>query len=53
MLGSDGGFASSSESNSASWSLQDHVEVHAEDTGEGVILDTEIDVFLNTESEAS
>ena len=53
MLGSDGGFASSSEANSASWAFQDDVEVHAEDTGEGIILDTKIDVFLNTESEAT
>ena len=45
--------ASSSETNSASWALQDNVEVHAEDTGEGVVLESEIDVLLDTESEAT
>lgn len=53
MLGSDSAFASSSETNSASWSLEDDVEVHTEDTSEGVILDTQIDVLLNTETEAA
>ena len=53
MLGTDCAFASSSEANSASWSLEDDVKVHTEDTGEGVILNTQIDVLLNTESEAA
>ena len=53
VLGSNSAFASSSKADSASWALEDNVEVHAEDTGEGVILDTKIDVFLDTETEAS
>lgn len=53
VLGSDGAFASSSESDSASGSLEDDVEVHSEDTGEGVILDAEINMLLDSESETS
>ena len=53
VLGSDSGFASSSQTDSASWSLEDDVKVHTENTGEGVILDTQINVFLNTESKVS
>ena len=53
MFGSDSGFASSSQTNSASWSFEDDVEVHTENTGEWIILDTEIDVLLNTESEVT
>jgi hypothetical protein len=53
VLGSDGGFASPSQTNAASWSLEDDVEVHSEDTGEGVVLDAEINVFLDTEAEAA
>jgi hypothetical protein len=53
VLGADGGFAASSESHSASGSLQHDVEVHAEDTGEGVVLDSEVDVLLDTEAEVA
>jgi len=53
VLGTDSGFASSSETNSASWSFEDDVEVHTEDTGEWIILNTQIDVFLDTEAETS
>ena len=53
MFGSDSGFASSSQSDSASRSFQDDVKVHTENTGEGIILDTEIDVFLDTESKVT
>ena len=53
VFGSDSGFASSSQTNSASWSFEDDVEVHTENTGEWIILDTEIDVLLNTESEVT
>ena len=53
MLGTDSGFASSSETDSASWSFEDDVEVHTENTGEGIILNTQINVLLNTKSEAS
>ena len=53
MLGSDSGFASSSKANSASWSFKDDVKVHTENTGEWIILDTQINVLLNTETETS
>ena len=53
VLSADCAFASSSQANSASWSLEDNVEVHTEDTSEGVILNTQINVLLNTESEAA
>ena len=53
MLGSDSTFAASSQSDSASWALEDHIEVHTEDTSEGVILNTKIDVFLDTKAKAS
>ena len=53
MLVSNCCCASSSETNSASWAFQDNVEVHTEDTSEGVILESKIDVFLDTESEAT
>jgi hypothetical protein len=53
VLGSDGGFASPSKSNSASGTLEDNVEIHTEDTCEGIILDSEIDMLLNTESKAT
>ena len=52
MLCADSAFASSSEPDSASRPLQDDVEVHAEDTGEGVILDTQVNVLLDTETKA-
>lgn len=53
MLGTNGALASLSKANSASWSLEDNVEVHTENTSEGVILDTQINVLLNTETKAS
>lgn len=53
MLGTNGGFASSAETDSASRTLEDDVEVHAENTSEGVILETQVDVLLNTEAEAA
>ena len=53
MLGSDSAFASSAETDSASWSFKNDVEVHTENTSERVILDTQIDMFLNTETKTS
>ena len=53
VLGSNSGFASSSQTNSASWSFKNNVKVHTENTSEGVILNTQIDVLLDTESETS
>jgi predicted metalloprotease len=50
VLVSNGGLASSSKTDSASWALKDNVEVHTEDTGVGIILKTKIDVLLNTEA---
>ncbi len=53
VFGSNGGFASSSQPHSASGSLEDDVEVHAEDTSEGVVLHSQIDVLLDAEAEAT
>ena len=53
MLGSNRSLASSSQVDSAPWSLEDDVEVHAENTCEGVILESQIDVLLNSEAEIS
>lgn len=53
VLGSNSGFASSSETDSASWSFKDNVKVHTENTGEWIILNTQINVFLDTETEVS
>jgi hypothetical protein len=53
VLGTNGTFASSPQSDPASGSLQDNVEVHSENTSEGVVLDTQIDVLLNAESKTS
>ena len=53
MFGSDSALAASAEANSASWSFQDHIEVHTEDTGEGVILNAQINVLLDTEAKAA
>lgn len=43
----------SSLGNSVSGSLQDNVEVHAENTSGGVVLDSEINMLVNTESEVA
>ena len=53
VLGSNSAFAASAKADSASWPFKDNVEVHTENTGEWVILDTQIDVLLNTKSKAS
>jgi len=53
VLGSNRGFASSPQAHSASWALQNHVEIHAEDTSERVILHTQVDVLLDTKTEAT
>lgn len=53
MLGADSAFASSSEPNSASRSLQHYVEVHSENAGKRIILNAQVDVLLDTEAEAA
>lgn len=53
MFGADSAFASSSESHSASRSLQHYVEVHSENAGKGIILNAQVDVLLDTEAEAA
>jgi hypothetical protein len=45
--------ASFSESDSSSGFLQYNVEIHSENTGVWVIFDSQIDMFLDTESEIS
>jgi len=46
-------FASSSKTNSASGSFEDNVEIHAENTSKWIILDTQINMLLNTKAEAT
>jgi hypothetical protein len=53
VLGANRAFAASSKANSASRTLQHYVEVHAEDTREGVVLDAQVDVLLDAESEVA
>ena len=53
MLGADGGLAAPPKADSASGALEDDVEVHAEDAGERVVLDAEVDVFLDAEAEVA
>ena len=43
----------SSLGNSLTGSREDDVEVKSENTGGGVVLDAQIDVFINSESEVS
>ena len=43
----------SSLGNSVSGSLQDNVEVHTENTSGGIVLNSEIDMLVNTESEVA
>ena len=38
---------------SLSGSTEDDVEVHTENTGVGIVLDSEINMLINTESEVS
>ena len=38
---------------SATRSLEDDVEVHTENTGGGIVLDTKIDMLLDTETEVA
>ena len=35
------------------WAAEDDVEVHTVDTNAGVVLDTQINVFLDTETEVT
>ena len=53
MFSTDSAFAASAEADSASWSFKHDIKVHTENTGEGIILDTQIDVLLNTKAKAS
>ena len=53
MLCSDSGFTSFPQGHSSSWPLQNHVEVHSENTRERVILQSQVNMLLNSESEAS
>ena len=42
-----------SASNTLTGTAEDNVEVHAENTSVGVVLDAEIDVFVDTETEVA
>ena len=53
VLGADGALAAAAQAHPAARSLQDHVEVHAEDAGEGVVLEAQVDMLLDAEPEAA
>lgn len=40
-------------SHAGTWAVQHHVEVHAVNTGGGVVLDAQVNVLLNTEAEVA
>lgn len=42
-----------SSSDSLSGSSEDNVEVHTENTSVGIVLDSEIDMLINTKSEVT
>ena len=42
-----------SSGDSLSSAAEDHVEVHTEDTGVGIILDSKINMLFNSESEVT
>ena len=48
---SNAGLLSSTLGNSGTSSLEDNGEIHAENTGGGVVLNSEIDMFIDTKSE--
>ena len=49
----DSALAFSSSGNSLAWSFKDYEKVHTEDTDAWIVFDSEIDVFLDTESETA
>ena len=53
VLGADSSWSDLSLGDSVSWADEDDVEVHAEDTGGRIVLQTQVDVFSDTEAEAS
>lgn len=53
MLGTDSGLLGLSLGDSHTRSTHNDVEVHSEDTDSGIVLDSEIDVLLDTETEVS
>ena len=50
---SDTALLCSSLANSGAGSLEDNSEVHAENTSGGIVLNSEIDMFVNTKSEVT
>ena len=53
MFRSDPGVLGASVSNSVPGSTQDYIKVHTVDTNAGVVFDTQIDMFVNTETEVA
>jgi len=53
VWGADSALASSSSGDSLAWSLEHDKEVHTEDTDAWVVLDAQINVLHDTESEAT
>ena len=50
---SNAGLLSSTLGNSVASSLEDNGEIHTENTGGGVVLNSEIDMFVDTKSEVA
>jgi len=53
VWGANSALASSSSGDSLAWSLEDDKEVHTEDTDAWVVLDAQINVLHDTETEAA
>lgn len=53
MIETNGRSASLSQSDSSSSSGENDVEIHSENTGIGIVFNTQINMFLNTEPEIS
>jgi len=49
----DSGSVGTSFGDTLAATAEDHVEVHTEDTGVGVILDSEVNVLVDTEAEVA
>jgi hypothetical protein len=53
VLGANGGLATTSAGDTVTGTAHDAEEIHTVDTDGGIVLDTKIDVFLDTETEVA
>ena len=49
----DSGLVGTSSGDTLAATAEDDVEVHTEDTGAGIVLDAEVDVFVDTEAKVA